>query len=106
MRHSLFQTNEKTTPASIKIAVSRPHGKNIGNDVVATGHYDNIEEKWLFNCSEPETLRWLQTSFAQPVNVVGGCLPVYSVDFVTYMRDVVAHRKGLVIDIQDDEVIA
>lgn len=104
MRYSLFQNQDKNNKTTnVKLTISRPHGKNIGNDVVATGQYDSIEEKWIFNGGEPATLRWLETNFAQPVNVIGGCLPVHSMDFLTYMRDVVAPRRGLVVDIQPIE---
>ena len=103
MRQSLFQNKERTieTTDNIQLAISRPNGRDFSSGDLATGRYDKIEERWIFNCSEPETLRWLEASFAQPVNVIGGCLPIHSMDFVTYMRDVIAHRKGLVINIQE-----
>jgi hypothetical protein len=100
-RYTLFSKNNNTNNVSnLQLSVSQPHVRNLYNSTVATGHYDAIEEKWLFECSEPATKRWLDTTFAQPVNVVGGQLPIDSLDFVTYIRDVVMHRKGLMLEIQ------
>ena len=105
MRQSLFQNKERSIALAdrIQLNISRPHGKDFSHGDLATAKYDTIEQRWVFSCSEPETLRWLETTFSQPVNVIGGCLPINSMEFVTYMRDVIAHRRGLVINIQDIE---
>lgn len=101
MRHRLFAEKDTREKAhNVTLAISRPHAKNINGGVIATGQYNVAEGRWAFSCQEPETVRWLDTSFAQPVNVVGGNLPIDSMDFVVYIRDVVMHRRGLVMEIK------
>ena len=100
-RATLFSKEDKhETVSRLVLNVSHPSARSLDTGLVAQGQYDVAEARWFFECDEPSTKRWLETTFSQPINVIGGQLSIDSIDFVTHVRDVIMHRKGLTLEIR------
>jgi len=100
-RSTLFSKEENhETVSGLVLSISQPCGRSLNTGEIALGQYDTEEGRWMFECNDPAIARWLQVTFSQPVNVIGGQLAIDSFDFVTHIRDAVMHRKGLTLEIK------
>ena len=89
-------------PVGLTLSIFKPSGKNMkSTDRVADGHWDAAEQKWTFSGDDDSLTQWLDNAFAQPVigrdgrTTGSNKLPVGSMAFVAYMKDVMLPRKGL-----------
>jgi hypothetical protein len=77
-------------------------GRNMkSTDVVATGKFNNVEKKWEFSGSDDVLAAELEDLFANQVigrdaRTAGSArMPINSMQYVSYMKDVILPRKKL-----------